>query len=115
MIGMRRGFLPASPLLALILLIVTLSIFILGPVIAIHISPEIRLIFQFIAAVTIYKWVRDTVGPGILSLVLAGILIYIFVVMLPGLTAALWATYYIVGLGIASMFIWGFTLFTGRA
>ncbi len=111
---MRRGFLPASPALALILLLVTLGIFILGPVIAIHISPEIRLIFQFIAAITIYNWIKNTVGPGVLSLVISGILIYIFVIMLPGLTAALWATYYIVGLGIASMFIWGFTLFSGR-
>ncbi len=109
-----KGFLPASPLLALILLLITLAIFILGPVILIHVSPIIKLIFQFIAAITIWRWITNTIGPGILSLVISGILIYIFVIMLPGLTVAMWATYYIVGMGIASMFIWGFTLFSGR-
>ena len=110
----ERGFLPASPLLALILLLVAFAIVIIGPVIAIHLSPVIRIIFQFIIAVTIYNWVKNTVGPGVLSLVISGVLIYIFVIMLPGFTAALWATYYILGLGIASMLIWGFTLFSGR-
>ncbi len=109
-----KGFLPASPLLALILLITTLAVFILGPALAIHISPTIKLIFQFIAAITIYRWVTDKVGPGPLSLVISGILIYIFVIMVPGLTAAAWATYYVVGMGIASMLIWGFTIFSGR-
>lgn len=111
---MERGFLPASPLLGLTLLLVTLAIFIIGPVILIHVSPIIMLVFQFLAALTIYNWIKNTIGPGILSLVVSGILIYIFVIMLPGLTAAMWATYYIVGMGLASMFIWGFTLFTGR-
>ncbi len=110
----KRGFLPASPLIGLILLLTTFAVFIIGPVIAIHLSPVIKIIFQFIIAVTIYNWVKNTVGPGILSLAISGVLIYIFVIMLPGFTAALWASYYILGLGVASMFIWTFTLFTGR-
>ncbi len=109
-----RGFLPASPALALALLLITLGILILGPAIAVHISPEIKLIFQFIAAISIYNWVKNTVGPGILSIVISGILIYIFVITLPGLTAAMWSTYYVVGMGIASMLIWGFTMFSGK-
>ncbi|GEM_PF-6689056 len=111
---MNKGFLPASPLLALILLLITFAVVIIGPAVAVHISPTIRIIFQFVIAVTIYNWVKNTVGPGILSLVISAVLIYIFVIMLPGFTASLWATYYVLGLGIASMLIWGFTLFSGR-
>ncbi len=111
---MKGQFVFASPAIALALLLATLAVFILGPVILIHMSPIIRVIFQLIAAVTIYDWIKNTVGPGILSLVISGILIYIFVIALPGLTAALWATYYVVGMGLASMFIWGFTIFSGK-
>jgi hypothetical protein len=109
---MRRGFLPliASPFM-LPLLIIVLAAVVLLPMLAITLSPELKLLFQVAAAIMIYSWVRNTVGPGILSFGIAGVLIYIFVFLLPQLTLGMYMIWTFMGLGLFSVVFWGLTLF----
>ena len=109
---MRRGFIPflAGPLMLPALIIVLAAVVIL-PVLAISLSPELKLLFQVAAAIMIYSWVRNTVGPGILSFGIAGVLIYIFVFLLPALTLGMYMVWTFMGLGLFSVVFWGLTLF----
>ena len=97
----------------LVILVVALLIIVVGPSIAITLSPELMLLFQIIAAIMIISWVRNTIGPGVLSLAISGILLYIFVFLLPQLTLSLWIVYMIIGLGIWQMLFWGLTILPG--
>jgi hypothetical protein len=97
----------------LIILVVVLGAVLFIPAIAVMISNEIRLLFQVMASIVIFTWVRNTVGPGIISIAIAGILIYIFVFVLTPVTASIWALYYLVGLGLFGMILWGLIAFKG--
>jgi len=109
---MRKGFLPLIPVgLMLPVLVVILAAVVLLPMLAITLSPELKLLFQVAAAIMIYSWVRNTVGPGILSFGIAGVLIYIFVFLLPQLTIGMYMMWTFMGLGLFSVVFWGLTLF----
>lgn len=105
----EKGFLPliAGIPTALIFLIIILALLLLGPAALITISPELKLLFQIFAAIIILSWVRNTVGPGTVSLLISIILIYIFVIMLPQLLASMWAAYILLTFGLWSMIFWG--------
>lgn len=105
----EKGFLPliAGIPTALIVLIIVIILLMIGPTIVFSISPTIKLIFQIFAAIVILNWVRNTVGPGTLSIVMSLVLIYIFVLMLPGLTGAFWGVYILLTFGLWSVIFWG--------
>jgi hypothetical protein len=95
---------------ALLMLLIVICLIVLGPAVLISLSPGLKLLFQIVASVIILSWVRNTVGPGMISLVISAILIYIFVFTLPALTASMWALYMVMGLGLWSMIFWGMPL-----
>ncbi len=82
------------------------------PMIAITISNELKLLFQIAASIMIISWVRRIVGKGMVSLVISGVLIYIFVFVLPQLTIGLYAFYVVTSLGLLSSLIWIIAIFT---
>ncbi len=109
---MRRGFLPVIPMgLMLPVLLIILGLIVFVPVLAITISPELKLLFQIAAVIMIFNWVRNIVGPGMLTYAIAGVLIYIFVFVLPQFTLGVYIVWTIMGLGVFSMLFWGLTLF----
>ena len=105
----ERGFLPliAGIPTALIFLILILILLLVGPAVLITVSPELKLLFQIFAAIIILSWVRNTVGPGTVSILISLILIYIFVIMLPQLLVSMWAAYILLTFGLWSMIFWG--------
>ena len=113
---MRRGIIPLLPVAVMFpLLILIFGIMIFGPIILITFSSELKLLFQIAAAIMIFNWVRNTVGPGIISYAMAGTLIYIFVFLLPQFTLGLYALYVIFGFSIFSTVFWGIAIFRKHA
>lgn len=108
---MRRGFLPIAIGPALLIVGAIILLMIAIPILAISFSRELMLLFQFGASIIIYNWVRNTIGPGTLSLVIAGVLIYIFVFILPQFTMGLYTLYFLLTLGIMSTIIFMGMLF----
>jgi hypothetical protein len=109
-----RGFLaliPAGMLLPVLLGVLALVVFV--PIVAITFSPELMLLFQIAAAIMVFSWVRNILGPGILSFGVAGVLIYIFVFILPQFTLGLYVVWTFMGFGLFSAVFWGLTLFRG--
>ena len=105
---MRKGFIqfiPAAFMLPALLIVLGLIIFL--PIIAITISPELKLLFQVAAAIIIFSWIRNTIGPGLLSMAIAAVLIYIFVFILPQFTLGLYVIWTFFGLGMFGMLFWG--------
>ena len=96
-----------------LLLIAVVAVVILIPVLAIILSPELRLLFQLGAAIIIFSWVRNSLGQGMLSYVISGILIFIFVWMLPHITLGLYILYFLLILGILDLFVWTGLLWRG--
>ena len=77
-----------------------------------HSEPrELMLLFQIAASIVILNWVRNTIGPGTLSLAISAILIYIFVFLLPQFTVGLYVLYFLLVLGILDIVIWMSMLF----
>ena len=118
---MKKGFLPllflfgsGSWALALGMLVLTIGIIMFMPMLAITLSSELMLLFQIGASIIILSWVRRTIGPGTLSLAISGILIYIFVFMLPQFTLGLYILYMLLAFGLVGTLIWTFTLFSGK-
>jgi hypothetical protein len=109
---MQKGFLPllAGPTL-FIVLIVLFALIVIGPAIIITFVKELMILFQLAASIVIISWVRNTVGPGLLSYAISAILIYIFVFILPQISIMLWAIMTIMGIGLWSTMFWGLTFF----
>ena len=103
------GIIPMGLMLPALLIILGLIVFV--PVLAITISPELKLLFQIAAVIMIFNWVRNIVGPGMLTYAIAGVLIYIFVFVMPQFTLGIYVVWTIMGLGVFSMLFWGLTLF----
>ena len=109
---MQKGIIPLFVPGTLLLILVGISILLLiGPAVIITISKELMLLFQLAASIVIISWVKNTVGPGMLAYAISGILIYIFVFILPQLTIGIWALWMFLGLGVWSVLFWGLTLF----
>ncbi|MCD6522160.1 MAG: hypothetical protein J7K68_00265 [Candidatus Diapherotrites archaeon] len=114
---MKKGLfpwflLPSVPIgPALIFLVVVILLAMGIPMLAITVSPELMLLFQIAASIVILNWVRNTIGPGTLSLAISAILIYIFVFLLPQFTVGLYVLYFLLVLGILDIVIWMSMLF----
>ncbi|MCK4327690.1 MAG: hypothetical protein KAW41_04405 [Candidatus Diapherotrites archaeon] len=103
------GLIPAGLMLPAILIILGLILFL--PIVAVSLSSELMLLFQVAAAIMVFSWVRNVVGPGMLSYAIAGVLIYIFVFILPQFTLGLYIIWTFMGFGLFGMLFWGLTLF----
>ena len=109
---MKKGIIPIfAPGALLVVLVVILVIIFVGPMLLITLSKELMLLFQLAASIVILSWVRNTVGPGLLAYAISGILIYIFVFILPQFTIGIWVLYTFMGLGMWTLLFWGLTLF----
>ena len=102
-------FIPAGFMIPALLIVLGLIVFL--PIIAITLSSELMLLFQVGAAIMIFSWVRNVVGPGMLSYAIAGVLVYIFVFILPQFTLGLYIIWTFMGFGLFGMLFWGLTLF----
>ena len=106
-----RGFLPLiSGALMWPVLLLILAAIIIGPMVLINIFPLAKVLFQLAAVVMIYSWIKSFLGPGMLTYAISGILIYIFVIVLPEAALGIWLIMNIFGLGIWSMIFWGLPL-----
>ena len=98
----NRGFLPFAPLLLLVFGLIMLLPVLLGMM-----NETFLWLMKGYFALTIFFFVQGTMGRGILTYVLSGILIYIFVWRLWYLFAAGYMLYLVVGFGFASVLFFG--------
>ncbi len=109
---MKKGIIPLfAPGMLLIILVAIVVLLLIVPALLITVSNELMLLFQLAASIVIISWVKNTVGPGMLAYAISGILIYIFVFILPQLTIGIWVLWMFLGLGMWSVLFWGLTLF----
>ena len=101
-------FIPAAAMLPVLALVLGLIVFL--PILAISLSSELMLLFQVGAAIMIFSWVRNVVGPGILSYAIGGVLIYIFIFVLPQFTLGLYVVWTFMGFGLFGAVFWGLIL-----
>ena len=105
------GLIPVGMMLPALLLVLALVIFL--PIVAISLSKELMLLFQVAAVIMIYSWVRNTVGPGIISYAITGVLVYIFVFILPQFTLGIYMIWTFMGFGLFGALFWGLTILKG--
>jgi len=107
---MKKGILqligPATVFFIAVIIVITLV-----PIILVTVSPELMLLFKIAASLIILNWVRNTVGPGMLAYVISGILIYIFVFIMPQFTLGLYVFYMLLITGVMSTIIFAGMLF----
>ena len=95
----NRGFL-------ILIIIVALLVVIIVPGIIMQVSPIARLIFTLIIILMIIGMVQSYLGPGKLTWLIAGILIYIAIRNIEIVTSV-YALYIILGTGLGSVVVWG--------
>lgn len=100
--GSKRGFLPFMPLIILVFGIIMLIPIMLGMV-----NDTFLWIMRGFFALTIYFFVAGVMGKGMLTWVLSGILIYIFVWRLWYLFAAGYMLFMVLGFGFGSVIFFG--------
>lgn len=98
MIGSRGQF----ALMILVFLIIMLL-----PIVLSWIFPIFDVLIKFYLALVVFMFVRAILGAGVLSYVVAGILIYIFVIKLFPLFAAGYMLYLIASLMLSGIIIFG--------
>jgi len=83
-----------------ILFLVIMAFFLVGPIILAEAFPVLKIMLLAFFCYEIYKFVEARVGGGVLTYVLSGILIYVFVIVLWPLLVASYFFTVIVGLGL---------------
>jgi hypothetical protein len=99
---MKRGFLPP-----MILLVIVFVFLMLLPIIFSEFFPAFKWLMMAYFCIMIYLFVKRILGSGIVTLVVSGILIYIFVYQLLYIFAAAYILYLIVGLGLSGIIVFG--------
>jgi len=99
---MKMGFLPPMILLLFILLFVMLL-----PLFLAKIFPEFDWILKAYFSIIIFSFVRRILGGGIMTYIVSGILIYIFVFQLFWLFTPAYMLFLIVGLGLSGIIVFG--------
>jgi len=99
---MKMGFLPPMILLLFILLFVMLL-----PLLLAKIFPEFDWILKAYFSIIIFSFVRRILGGGIMTYIVSGILIYIFVFQLFWLFTPAYMLFLIVGLGLSGIIVFG--------
>ncbi len=90
-----------------IALLVVFGGLMLLPIVLAEFFPIIKIILVGFFCIGIYSFVRNMIGPGILSYVIAGILIYILVIRLWYLYASVYMVYLIASLGLSGIIMFG--------
>jgi uncharacterized membrane protein len=96
-----RGFAPMI-LLLLIFLVIMIVPLILG-----ELFPVFKWILMLYFCVTIFMFVKGVLGGGILTFIVSGILIYIFVIQMYTFFVAGYMLYLVASLGLSGIIIFG--------
>lgn len=91
----------------LIFILLAFVVLALIPPLIMIMFPIADIIMRIILALIIFMTVRGYLGEGMLSLVVAGILIYFLVVKWAYFTASAYVIYFLMGLSFISVIIWG--------
>jgi hypothetical protein len=99
---MKRGFLPPMIILLLIFLFIMML-----PLLLAWIFPEFGWLLKVYFSIIIFSFVRRILGGGIMTYIVSGILIYIFVFQLFWLFTPVYMLYLIVGMGLSGILVFG--------
>ena len=91
----------------IIFIIIGMLIFILAVPVIMHVFPYAGLVFQIIMIFIIYTMVRGYLGEGIMSIIVAAVLIYFLVFKYRDLTATVWVIQIMLSVSFFSVIIWG--------
>ena len=89
------------------LMILVFLIIMLLPIVLSWVFPIFDVLIKFYLALVVFMFVRAILGAGVLTYVVAGILIYIFVIKLFALFAAGYMLYLIASLMLSGIIIFG--------
>lgn len=91
----------------MILLLIVFGVILLIPLVLAEISDTFKWLLIAYFCITVFLFVKRILGPGILTYIVAGILIYIFVIRLFTLFTVMYTLYLIVSLGLSGILVFG--------
>ncbi len=106
---MTRGFLPPMILLVVIFLVIMAL-----PILLAYLIPTFKWILIAYFCIIVFMFVRRILGSGLVTYILSGILIYIFVIQMWQAFAALYMLYLVVSFGLSGIIIFGLPSGGGR-
>lgn len=102
---MKRGFLNGLPLIPTVILIM-LTLIIILPV-GMSLFEPLNILVRTILVFVIFTTVRNYLGPGVISIIISGILIYYLVIKWWWVGAMGWWGITLLGMGIFGVIVWG--------
>ncbi len=102
---MQKGFLQFLPLIPMVILLMILLVVILP--IAMAVFPPIDILVKIILVISIFTTVRGYLGPGTISIIVSGILIYFLVFKWGFIGAMGWWGLTLMGMGFFGIIVWG--------
>lgn len=99
---MKKGFLPPMILLLIIFLVIMAL-----PIVFAYLIPTFKWLMIAYFCIVVFMFVRRILGSGILTYIISGILIYIFVIQMWQAFAALYMLYLVVSFGLSGIIIFG--------
>jgi len=96
-----KGFAP------MILLVVIFLFLMILPIFFSFLSPTFKWLMIAYFCIMVYLFVKRILGGGMISYIVSGVLIYIFVIQLWWLFAAAYMLYLIAGLGLSGIIVFG--------
>ncbi|NMA44849.1 MAG: hypothetical protein GX950_03510 [Candidatus Diapherotrites archaeon] len=102
---MKRGFLNGLPLIPTVILIM-LTLIIILPV-GMSLFEPLNILVRIILVFVIFTTVRNYLGPGVISIIISGILIYYLVIKWWWVGAMGWWGITLLGMGIFGVIVWG--------
>jgi hypothetical protein len=99
---MRRGFLPVMVVIVLVFLFLMIL-----PIIFAKLIPTFQWLLIAYFCIVVFLFVRRILGSGLLTYIISGLLIYIFVIRMWELFTALYMFYLLVNLGLSGIIIFG--------
>ena len=97
-----KGFLPP-----MILLLIVFGVILLIPLVLAQFSDTFKWLLVAYFCITVFLFVKRILGGGIISYIVSGILIYIFVIRLFYLFVPLYMLYLVVSLGLSGIIVFG--------
>ena len=89
------------------LIIGVLLVVILLPAVIISVFPVAKILFQIFSIFMIYSLVKNYLGPGMISILISGVLIWFLVFKYPTLWATIWFFQLLLGVQILSIVTFG--------
>lgn len=97
-----KGFIPP-----MVLLLIIFGVILLIPLVLVQLSSTFKWLLIAYFCITVFLFVKRILGPGILTYIVSGILIYIFVIRLFELFTVMYTLYLIVSLGLSGILVFG--------